>query len=205
MDRRRLALLRQLRQPRLRVAVIPREESRKRLLMWASLLAMLLLAMLASTAARADDSGVQFTSPSTPIKVKAGQTAVVPVQVKIAKGWHMFGAQPLVDGMKPASLTLGIHEIRANQVTTNIVASGSGITVLPFSLPRATKVHVEALRADANVYETSFQIPIKVKVDAGASVGDRTLIGQFSYQACSTDRCLFPKKVPFTVTLAVVK
>lgn len=187
MNRRRLELLARQRAPRARAVAMPREDIRLRWIYWTCVIAIVLLV---ATAARADDGAVTVVAPSSAVRLKAGQSAVVPVKVQVPAGWHIFGAQPLVGGVKPAVLTLG---------------NAAGVTVLPITLPSAKKVHVGALNADANVYENTFTVQVKVKADAGATPGARSLSGQLSYQACSDQKCLFPKKLSFSVPVNVVK
>lgn len=189
MHRRRAALERQ-RQTRAKAQTLRVDDNRTRWLLWASLLAMLLLAMLASSAARADEGPVRVSVPTAPVKIKAGQTVAVPIQVKIARGWHIFGAKPLVDGVRPAAITL---------------KGAGGVGVVPISLPAAKKMHVEPLQADANVYESTVQVEIKLKADPKAAAGACTLDGQFAFQACSDRQCMLPRKVSFKIPVTVVK
>jgi DsbC/DsbD-like thiol-disulfide interchange protein len=186
MDRRRQMMLERLnRQSQVRVEAVRRDT---RWIGWMAFLALLVLTTIRF--AHAADTPIQVLGPSAAVKVKGGQTVTVPVTVKIAKGWHVFGAQPLIAGVRPASIAL---------------VGAAGVTALPVALPAATKIHVAPLQADANVYESDLKVPLRFKVDKSAKPGARTVNGTFSYQACSDQKCLFPKKLTFSVPITVVK
>lgn len=189
--RARQSVYRHCQGPDLKVAAIAGEEAnRLRRLLWAAIAALIAWTILATAMARADDGAVRVIAPSSAVKVKAGQTAAVSVQIQVPNGWHIFGTQPLVDGVKPSVLT---------------VTDAGGVSVLPIALPPARKVHIDALQHDANVYVNSVAVQIKLKAAAGAAAGPRILHGQLSYQACSDARCLLPKRLSFQIPVQVVK
>lgn len=149
---------------------------------------ILAIVMAASRAFGADAE--PLTVKVAPVKVKAGASISVPVTIQLTRGWHIFGAQPLVQGVKPARLT---------------VAAAKGVDVGAVHMPQPKKERVAALNADANVYEGAVRATVDVKAGKGAAAGRRELSGELSYQACSNTRCLFPKKLKFTVPVEVVR
>lgn len=174
--------------PRARVATLRRAAAWNDARMWAVLLAVVLL--LASTARAARAAGDPVTASAASVKVKAGQSAAVALKVVIAPGWHVFGPDPNVDGVRPAALA---------------AASAAGLTAGPVKMPAARKVRVEALNADANVYEGTVTIAVTVKADAKAAPGPRTLDATLSYQACGEKQCLMPKKLVVKLPVVVTK
>lgn len=157
-------------------------------LLWSSLFVILILTAPATVGA--DDSAVTIVTPPTAVKLKAGHTAVIPLQIRISRGWHIFGTPPLVEGVKPSTLT---------------VMGDAGISILPIVWPPPRKLHIGALDKDANVHENTVTLAVRLKADAKAAAGGRTLTGQFGYQACSDQRCLLYKKLDFHVPVKVVK
>lgn len=174
--------------PRARVATLRRVAVWNDVRLWAALLAIVLL--LASTARAARAAGDPVQATAAPVKVKAGKSVAVALKVVIAPGWHVFGPDPKVEGVRPAALT---------------VVGVAGLTPAPVKLPHARKVRVEALGADANVYEGAVTIAVTVKADAKAAPGPRTLDASLSYQACGEKQCLMPKKLAVKLPVVVTK
>jgi len=150
-----------------------------------------MLLLLLALAARAHGATDEVQVKVAPVKVKAGASQVVPVTVTIPRGWHLF-ALPALTGQtqKPTSLAL---------------TAGSGITATTLQMPAAKTVHIDSLAADANVYEGTIKVNVKVAAAKTAAAGKQSLAGELSYQACSDERCFFPKKLKFTLPVEVVK
>lgn len=174
--------------PRVRVATLRRVAAWNDPRVWAALLAIVLLLASAARVARADDTPLTATAAS--VKVKAGQSVTIALKLSIASGWHIFGPEPKVEGVRPSALA---------------VSTAPGLAVSPVRMPAARKVRVEALGADANVYEGVITVPVTVKAASGATVGPRTLEATLSYQACSEKQCLMPRKLVVKLSVGVTK
>jgi DsbC/DsbD-like thiol-disulfide interchange protein len=158
---------------------------------WTVYLAVLLLLLALTGLARAyaDESPVQLKVGTSPVKVKAGATVGVPVTFTVQQGWHVFAPSQDKD-VKPVSVTL---------------AGANGVAPLPVAMPASKRIEVKALSKQADVYEGTVKVLLKLKADAKAAPGARSLAGEFRYQACSDTRCMFPKKIKFTVPVQVIR
>ena len=155
-------------------------------------LALCGLFCLSAGAARAQEAAepLGVSMPRSATSVKVGSGGSLPLRVEIRAGWHVFAAQPLVEGVKGFRVTF---------------TAPPGITVFPVKLPASRRVKLAALGKEANVYEGGFSLPIQVRVAAGVAPGMRTLQGVLQYQACSDGACRLPKKVPIEIPVRIVK
>jgi DsbC/DsbD-like thiol-disulfide interchange protein len=54
-------------------------------------------------------------------------------------------------------------------------------------------------------FEGEVAVRVGVRVEGGASEGERTLRGAVRYQACTATSCLFPREEPFTAKVRVAR
>ena len=147
---------------------------------------------LCAGSARAQDGPepLVVAVPRGVTSVKVGKSGVLPVYLEVASGWHVFGADPLVEGVKGLRVTL---------------TAPTGVTVFPVKLPAPRRVNMPALGKEGNVYEGRLSLSICVTVGPKAPVGIQQVQGVVQYQACSDAACRLPKKLKFTVPIHVMK
>ena len=145
--------------------------------------------MLLASIAWAAPSETPVTVKVAPAKVKAGKSGTVAVTISIASGWHIFAEKPLVEGVRPSSLAI-------------VAPRGLTLTV---KMPAAKKVHLDALKKDANVYEGQVKATVVVAAAKDVPAGKQMLEGTLRYQACSEQTCLIPTKVTVKIPLEITK
>lgn len=111
---------------------------------------------------------------------KPGSTVVATIEVTIKKGWHIFGANPGVEGMTPAEFSL---------------ESCTGATLEKVVLSKPSTVYSKVFEKNLSLYEDKMTVTLTLKIAAETS-GTVPLQGTFRYQACSDTTCMPPKREP---------
>ena len=120
---------------------------------------------------------------------KPGGTVTAVVEVDIKKPWHIFGANPGVEGLTPAELTID---------------SSTGATISQVTPSKPATVYSKIFQKNLSLYEDKMTFNLTFKIDPAAGTGI-PLRGSLHYQACSDTTCLPPKREPFVATQEVVK
>ncbi|GMV99462.1 MAG: hypothetical protein AMXMBFR84_06010 [Candidatus Hydrogenedentota bacterium] len=148
------------------------------------------------TAAIATGSALaQPGGPTVAVSILPEHESVAPnseqrlaVQVKLDDGWHVNAHKPLEDFLIPTNLALEAPE---------------GVEVLSIAYPEAKLQKFGFSNEPMAVYESSFTIGVKVRVNNDASAGDIAIPATLSYQACNDSSCWAPQKQTLSLSLKV--
>lgn len=142
-------------------------------------------------------SAADLVKPAPPVSLKfvpaagakAGSTVDATIEVSIKKPWHIFGANPGVEGLIPAEFTLD---------------SCTGATLEKVVLSKPSTVYSKVFEKNLSLYEEKLTVTLTLKIAEG-TVDKIPLQGSFRYQACSDTTCLPPKREPLTATQTLEK
>ncbi|NOT34288.1 MAG: thioredoxin fold domain-containing protein [Candidatus Eisenbacteria bacterium] len=127
-------------------------------------------------------------SSAAPLSVAAGARATVELRLTITPSWH-------VNANPPASPELIQTEVR--------LTGAGGITPGKITYPAGHTQKLSFSDEPLLVYDGTVTVRIPVTVAAAASVGEHTLKGVVSFQACNDHVCLPPTDVPFEARITV--
>jgi thioredoxin:protein disulfide reductase len=149
--------------------------------------AAVLLCLFLNTYAQTSDSvvSIQTIAPVEPLK--AGQPAVIGVELSIAKPYHINADRPLEDYLIPTSLEF-----------EPIAGVAFGKIVFPAALVKKLPVSDSPMA----VYEGTIKISVEITPDASLQQKDIILKGKVRYQACDDSTCLPPVRKPFSLALS---
>lgn len=119
----------------------------------------------------------------------AGTTFSAALTVRLKHGYHVNANKPLEEYLIPTVLTFDTPE---------------GIHIKEIVYPEAVLVVTGGLTEPLAVYEEEFVIGIRLSVDEGVSVGEKTIEASMRYQACDEKACYRPTKVASTLTFTIV-
>ena len=125
----------------------------------------------------------------TPKKLRAGVRNLLKVSFDIPEGFDIMGHKPSEEFLVPAELILEQPE---------------GITIDEPSYPEATEEKFEWSEITLRVYKGKFDVDVPIEVAAGKS-GGLELHGILSFQGCTENQCLPPKKQEFTLSFDVLR
>jgi thioredoxin:protein disulfide reductase len=146
-----------------------------------------LLCLFLNASAQTPNSvvSIQTIAPVEPFK--AGQPAIIGVELSIAKPYHINSNRPLEDYLIPTSLEF---EPIAGVAFGKIVFPVAPVKKLPVSdSPMA-------------VFEGVVKISAEITPDASLQQKDIILNGKVRYQACDDRACLPPVRKPFSFVLS---
>lgn len=138
------------------------------------------------------------TTPPKPVKAKAGFTKYaahpggkikLAIPITIDEGWHVFGKNPDIGGVKPLNV-----EIYAPKE----------IKVSATEYDKPEKIFLDAIKKDAYVYHKKVVATSALTVSPSAKLKRYFLEAKILYQACSKQRCLLPQTITLKIPLEVV-
>jgi thiol:disulfide interchange protein DsbD len=143
--------------------------------------------MFLSASAQTPDSVVSIRTIVPVEPLKAGQPAVIGVELSIAKPYHINSNRPLEDYLIPTSVEF---EPIAGVAFGKIVFPAAPVKKLPVSdSPMA-------------VFEGVVKISVEITPDVSLHEKDIVLKGKVRYQACDDRACLPPVRKPFSLALS---
>ncbi|MBV9180996.1 MAG: hypothetical protein JO356_06760 [Acidobacteria bacterium] len=156
----------------------------------------LLVSMLALGLAAADDLGlnrrsaVTFQAPELS-SVHRGTASTVPLQFRIASGFHINSNQPKQEYLKKTELKL--------DPPTDIV-------IEKITYPEAQELSFAfAPEEKLSVYSGNFSIQVTVRPLQSVLPANYAVHGRLNYQACDKAACYPPKQLPVSFEVKVVK
>ncbi|MDZ7639264.1 MAG: protein-disulfide reductase DsbD family protein [Bryobacterales bacterium] len=116
----------------------------------------------------------------SPAVAKRGQSLTIPVEVKVAKGFHVTSATPGDRYLKPLQISWdkGALVAEATRYPEAVLRS------YPFA------------EGKLSVLEGAFVIEQQFRVPANATQGFGAITGKLRYQACTERECFAPATVP---------
>lgn len=120
-----------------------------------------------------------------PHTVKAGQKVSLMFTLNIPDGFHIMAHKPAEEFLIPTQISLDSIE---------------GVIVGEPSYPAAKEERVSWSETVLLTYEGQITIVVPIDVTTGAS-GTLALTGMLSFQGCTENQCLPPKKQKFDISL----
>jgi hypothetical protein len=155
----------------------------------------LLLFFLCACAWAQDDLGPQGPvvkmAPAPVITVAQGKPATVPLEFRVATGYHINSNQPKAEFLIPTVLKV--------EATTDIVIGKTSYPVgqdMSFAFAPDEKL---------NVYTGDFKVDVLVRPLHSVQVGKYVIRGTLKYQACDNSACYPPKQLPVSFDVKIAK
>lgn len=161
---------------------------------WGVGLAFLAIATVASGTFAQDDARAMAASILQPQayvslqpvpRVHSFEMAVV---ANISPGFHVNAHQPSEEYLIPTKVTAELPK---------------GVLLVETAYPRGVMRAFRFSKTPLRVYEGSFTIRMKLRVDGSAPLGKQKIGLTVGYQACNQDSCLPPTTVPVTANLEI--
>lgn len=120
--------------------------------------------------------------------IKAGTTSTFIIQISVKQGFHIQANQIKDEFLIP---------------TTVAIESSENIKPGKALFPKPNKFRLEGTNDWMEVYDSSFQIKIPVKVGKQMERGSYNFKAELRYQACDAKTCFFPKTIVFAIPCQV--
>jgi thiol:disulfide interchange protein DsbD len=121
--------------------------------------------------------------------VRAGTTALVRLQVKVAKGFHIQSDKPRDPSLIPLTLTID---------------APAGVSVSGLTFPPAKDFTLKGSDQPLAVFEGAFPIEARLAIAKDHPAGEISVPARLRYQACDETTCFRPMTIPATWTLKIV-
>jgi hypothetical protein len=161
----------------------------------ALLLVSLCATILCTSASAQDDIGVKGTAvkmgPAPVATVVQGQPTSVPLQFRVAGGYHINSNQPKTEFLIPTVLKVEA----ATDIVIGKITYPEGHD-LSFAFDPDEKL---------NVYTGDFTVDVLVRPMHSAQTGKYVLRGTLKYQACDNVACYPPKQLPVSFDVKIAK
>jgi len=125
----------------------------------------------------------------SPRKFQVGEINLLKVSFEIPEGFDIMAHKPSEEFLVPAEL---------------ILESPEGIIVGDPSYPEAKEEKFDWSEITLRIYKGKFDVDVPIEVAAERS-GRLELHGILSFQGCTENQCLPPKKQDFTLSFDVLK
>jgi DsbC/DsbD-like thiol-disulfide interchange protein len=165
----------------------------RRFLSRSRLLGCLLLGLSAlnpAPGAPQENSLIQVAHFLSRDKVRPGDSFKVAVEVSIAFGYHINGAETADPYLLPTEL---------------IFDPQPGLTVEEYSFPAPRTAKFSFSEAELTIYEGKFIIGVLLRAGNDLSPGRHEIKGKLIFQACNSLTCLPPDEAPVVVPFDVVE
>jgi Disulphide bond corrector protein DsbC len=130
---------------------------------------------------------VKITAPE--VMVPAGKSSVIRVKIEVKKGYHIQANKVNNEFLIPTTLEIN---------TDRKIILGKKV------FPRSKKFKLEGTDNFLDVYDGIFEISIPFETCKTIQKRDYVLGSKFTYQACDSKSCLFPKIIDFFIHVKVL-
>jgi thioredoxin:protein disulfide reductase len=120
--------------------------------------------------------------------VPAGRSFEVAVVAKISPGFHINAHVPSEEYLIPTKITADLPP---------------GVLLVEATYPRGVMRAFRFSKTPLRVYEGSFTVRMKMRVNGSAPLGHQKIGLTVGYQACNQDACLPPTKLSVTADLEI--
>jgi thiol:disulfide interchange protein DsbD len=120
--------------------------------------------------------------------VPAGHSFEVAVIAKISPGFHINAHVPSEEYLIPTKITADLPP---------------GVLLVEATYPRGVMRAFRFSKTPLRVYEGSFTVRMKMRVNGSAPLGHQKIGLTVAYQACNQDACLPPTKLSVTADLEI--
>lgn len=154
-------------------------------------LALILLSANASAQDGAFPAAASVLQPQAYVSlqpVPRGRAFEIAVVAKISPGFHINAHMPSEDYLIPTKVTADL---------------APGMFLVETTYPRGVMRAFRFSKTPLRVYEGSFTVRMKLRVNESTAIGPQKLALTVAYQACNQDACLPPTKIPVTANLEV--
>jgi len=121
------------------------------------------------------------------INAIAGQEFAVPINVSIAKNWHINSNKPLDDFSIASKISVGNNDF----------------TIQNVNYPKAKELKFEFSETPVSVFDGNFEVKILLKSNSKLKSGEYKIPITFSYQACNNQSCMPPSDVTTEIYVAI--
>ena len=151
------------------------------------------LLVLGTCAARAQSGKAPAVSmaPVAPVAAEPGKPTQVPLNFRVAPGFHINSNTPKDEFLIPTALKM---DLPADIVVGKIEYPAGQDVSFPFSPD-----------SKLNVYSGDFTINLMLDPSTSVVPGSYAMHGVLRYQACDNAQCFPPKTLPVTFDVKVVK
>jgi len=130
-------------------------------------------------------------APVAPVAAERGKQTKVPLNFRVAPGFHINSNTPKDEFLIPTALKM---DLPTDIVLGKIEYPAGQDVSFPFSP-----------ESKLNVYSGDFTINLLVHPSTSVAPGNYTMHGVLRYQACDNAQCFPPKTLPVTVDVKVGK
>jgi cytochrome c biogenesis protein CcdA/DsbC/DsbD-like thiol-disulfide interchange protein len=134
-------------------------------------------------------SFAEATAVAVGAPVRAGTTARVTLQVKVAPGFHIQSDKPRDPSLIPLTLTIDVP---------------AGVSVEGLTFPPPKDFTLKGSDQPLAVFEGAFPIEARLAIAKDHPAGEITIPARLRYQACDDTTCFRPTTIPATWTLNIV-
>ena len=129
-------------------------------------------------------------------RARPGDAIILAIVADIKKGFHINADAQQVNPFE---------DFKPYPTKVTVADVSNDITIESPRYPKALPIKVEYAAADLMSFEGQTVIYLKVKLSETIAPGNQTIKLVFEYQACADTYCLFPAKLNFEGSLAVVE
>jgi thiol:disulfide interchange protein DsbD len=120
--------------------------------------------------------------------VPRGRAFEIAVVGKISPGFHINAHVPSEDYLIPTKITADLSP---------------GVFLVETTYPSGVMRAFRFSKTPLRVYEGSFTVRMKLRVNGAAPLGPQKILLTVGYQACNQDACLPPTKIPVAANLEI--
>src|SRR3984893_778969 len=120
--------------------------------------------------------------------VPRGHAFEIALVAKISPGFHINAHEPSEEYLIPTKITADLP---------------LGVALVETTYPRGVMRAFRFSKTPLRVYEGSFTVKMKMRVNGSAPLGHQKIGLTVAYQACNQDACLPPTKIPTTAELEI--
>jgi thiol:disulfide interchange protein DsbD len=142
-----------------------------------------------STAQFNADPVVQVSASLNVDKIRQASNFKVLIKTAIDPEWHINSHQPLEDFLIPTIVTFD---------------SIPGLRILKINYPEGHQRVFQFSEQPVSVYDGNLLVSAEMSASEELPLGDLSISGKFSYQACNDVSCLAPAEEPFQISTRVV-
>ncbi len=136
----------------------------------------------------AEDSNLVSLRPMPNIALKKGAKYELPLVFEIKPGYHIMADTGLAD----------------NWVYTQLsIQSGKGYLTDAPRFPAPEDLFLQDDTQPLSIFEEEVEVKIPILPSPQAEMGTYNLQGQLLYQACTDQKCFFPRELKFEVPIQV--
>ena len=137
---------------------------------------------------------IQF-APVGKVQLKPGESKSVPLDFRIANGFHVNSNKPHSELLIPTALNLPAAQM---------LKAGSSVGVASLKYPAGEDVSFPFAPGEKlSVYSGDFSITAVIKASAKAAEGEYPISGELRFQACDKSACYPPRAIPVKFTVSV--